>query len=406
MEIFKNRRSCPPGDRNEIRIMPEKTQNPQDKDIPSGSIDWEMSDKNTLILTMKGRFDSDTTGRAWRETMNILGQTAPSKIAVDASGVEYCDVSGIGLLWEIRRQQEQKSGGFVLTGLRPEFQQVLDFFEVSEFEETPDEKPIAHNVIEDIGRTAFNVWEDARALIVFVGEACTSLFDVLKNPKMVRWKDIFTVAESAGLNALPIVGLITFLIGLIMAFQSAIPMRQFGAEIYVANLIGLSMVRELGPLMTAITLTGRSGSAFAAELGTMKINEEIDALTTMGLNPMGFLVVPRLLAAFIMTPLITVFADLIGIIGGSIVLITMGYPIATYINQVQQSVNYIDFLGGLFKSFVFGILVAGIGCLQGLKTTTGAAAVGEATTSAVVRGIIIVVVVDGIFSVLFYYLGI
>ena len=158
--------------------------------------------------------------------------------------------------------------------------------------------------------------------------------------------------------------------------------------------------------MTAITLTGRSGSAFAAELGTMKINEEIDALTTMGLNPMGFLVVPRLIAAFIMTPLITVFADLIGIIGGSIVLITMGYPIVTYINQIQESVNYIDFLGGLFKSVIFGILVAGVGCLRGLQTTTGATAVGESTTSAVVSGIIIIVIVDGLFSIFFYYLGI
>lgn len=388
-----------------MKTMPEKTQNYQDK-ILSRSINWEISDKNTLTLRMKGRFDSDTTGQAWREAMNIIGQTAPSKIVVDASGVEYCDVSGIGLLVEIRRQQERKGGLFALMGLRQEFQQVLDFFETWEFEGTPDGKPRSHGSIENIGRAALNLWEDTRALIVFVGEACTSLFYIFKHPKTVRWKDTFTVAESAGVNALPIVGLITFLIGLIMAFQSAIPMRQFGAEIYVANLIGLSMVRELGPLMTAITLTGRSGSAFAAELGTMKINEEIDALTTMGLNPMSFLVVPRLLAAIIMTPLITVFADLIGIIGGSIVLISMGYPFATYINQVQASVTYIDFMGGLFKSFVFGILVAGVGCLQGLQTTTGATAVGEATTSAVVRGIIIVVVVDGIFSVLFYYLGI
>jgi phospholipid/cholesterol/gamma-HCH transport system permease protein len=191
-----------------------------------------------------------------------------------------------------------------------------------------------------------------------------------------------------------------------MAFQAVIPMRRFGAEIFVADLVGLAMVRELGPLMTAIVLTGRSGSAFAAELGTMKVNEEIDALNTMGLDPVRFLVVSRVLAALAMTPLLTVFANVIGVIGGSLVLRSLGYPFITYFNQFTSAVDHIDLLGGLVKSVVFGILVAGIGCLRGLQTRTGPAAVGESATRAVVSGIILIVIVDGIFSAVYYYLGI
>jgi len=214
------------------------------------------------------------------------------------------------------------------------------------------------------------------------------------------------VAEKAGVNALPIVALVSFLVGLIMAFQAAIPMRQFGAEIYVADLIALSMLRELGPLMTAIVLTGRSGSAFAAELGTMKVNEEIDALTTMGLDPVRFLVVPRIIAAVAVTPLLAVFADLVGVLGGSIVLVSLGYPLLTYVKEVISATTHVDLLGGLVKSAVFGIVVAGVGCLRGMETGIGATAVGDSTTRAVVAGIVLIVVIDGVFSVVFYQLGI
>jgi phospholipid/cholesterol/gamma-HCH transport system permease protein len=193
--------------------------------------------------------------------------------------------------------------------------------------------------------------------------------------------------------------------GLIMAFQAAIPLRQFGADIFVANLVALAMLRELGPLMTAIILAGRSGSAFAAELGTMKVREEIDALITMGLDPVQFLVVPRVIAAVLMTPLLTVFSNLLGLLGGSVVVLSLGFPLITFFNQVQSAATYGDFTGGLVKSFVFGVLVAAIGCLRGLQTQPSATAVGESTTRAVVSGIILIVITDGIFSVVYYYLG-
>ncbi len=293
-----------------------------------------------------------------------------------------------------------------ICGLRAEFQQLLDIFDPAEFEEHQKGKHKPTSLPEQVGRETFKVLQETRALIAFVGELGAAFVHAFLNPRQVRWKDAFFVAETAGVNALPIIALLSFLAGLIIAFQAAIPMRQFGAEIFVANLMALIMLRELGPLLTAIVLAGRSGSAFAAELGTMKVNEEIDALSTMGLDPVRFLVVIRVLAVLVMTPLLTVFSDLVGVIGGSVVLVLMGYPPITYVHQVLSSVDYGDLVGGLFKSFVFAILVAGIGCLRGLQTKTGAMAVGESTTRAVVSGIVLVIITDGIFAVLYYYLGI
>ena len=214
------------------------------------------------------------------------------------------------------------------------------------------------------------------------------------------------MAETAGVNAIPIVALISFLVGLIMAFQGAIAMRQFGAEIFIADLIAITMVRELGPLLTAVLLAGRSGSAFAAELGTMRVTEEIDALTTMGLDPVRFLVITRVFAALVMAPLLAVLADVIGVVGGSVVSLSLGYPLVTYVNRATASVNAVDFAGGLFKALIFGILIAAIGCLRGLQTGAGPSAVGESATRAVVSGIILIVIMDGVFGVLFYSLGI
>jgi phospholipid/cholesterol/gamma-HCH transport system permease protein len=260
--------------------------------------------------------------------------------------------------------------------------------------------------VNEIGEKTIDALNEAIALISFVGELFVATLVAFTHPRKIRWKDAFWVAETAGANALPLVTLISFLVGLIMAFQAAIPMRMFGAEIFVANLIALSMMRELGPLMTAIVIGGRSGSAFAAELGTMRINEEIDALTTMGLDPVRFLVVTRVIATVLMTPLLTIYANVMGIMGGAAVLVSFGFTLNTYVNQVMASVTYIDFLGGIFKAFVFGLLIAAVGCLRGLQTKTGPSAVGESTTSAVVSSIILIVVVDGIFSVVYFYLGI
>jgi phospholipid/cholesterol/gamma-HCH transport system permease protein len=370
------------------------------------SIDAQVTEQRVLVLTIKGRLDSMTTGHAWRMAMKALKQASPKRVLVDATAVDYCDGAGIGLLVALRGQQKRRGGDFEVRGLQTEFQDLLSLFDPAVVDGFESVLPRPPGLVEEIGRQTLGVLEDIYTIIVFVGELGAALVGVARHPRRVRWKDILLVAERAGVNALPIVTLISFLVGLIMAFQAAIPMRQFGAEIFVADLIAISMVRELGPLITAILLAGRSGSSFAAELGTMKVNEELDALTTMGLDPVRFLVVTRVIAAVAMTPLLTLFSNLIGVIGGSLVLISLGYPLVTYMNRVFASLDTGDLLGGLFKSLIFGILIAGIGCLRGIQTKGGASAVGESTTRAVVSGLVLIVIADGILSAVYYYLGI
>lgn len=372
----------------------------------AASVLTNIDDQGRMVLTLSGRLDSFTSGRAWKQISEVLKEDSPQKIIVDVSGIEYADGTGVGLLTNLRIRQLKLGGEVEITGLRDELRRHLDLFDPYEFWEIEcrDCEPV--RIPEQLGAAAVWAWDELRGFISFTGEVSVALCRAIMNPRAVRWRDVLLVAEKAGANALPIIALISFLVGLIMAFQGAIPMKQFGVEIYVADLIALSVLRELGPLMTAIIIAGRSGSAFAAEIGTMKVNEEIDALSTMGLDPVRFLVITRVLAALVVTPLLTVFADIIGLIGGSIPILSMGYPLVSYINHALNAADYGDLLGGLLKSLVFGVMIAGIGCLQGLRTRTGASAVGDSATRAVVTGLIGIVVVDGVFAVVYYYLGI
>ena len=364
------------------------------------------NEQGNVTITIVGRLDSTSTSSIWQKAMDALEEASSKSVVVDTAGVDYCDGTGIGLLVELTLRQRKAGGELEITGLRTEFQRLMDMFDPAEFEKTQIEKPYKARLPEEVGRAAFTIWDNIRSQITFLGELIVALVSAVGNPRRVRWKDAFLIAETGGVNALPIIALISFLIGLIMAFQAAIPMRQFGAEIFVADLIALSTLRELGPLMTAIVMAGRTSAAFAAELGTMKVNEEIDAMSTMGLDPVRFLVVTRVIAILIMMPLLTIFANLLGIIGGSVVLLSLGYPLVTYVDRIIISASYGDLLGGLVKSLAFGLIVAGIGCSRGLQTKTGASAVGVSTTKAVVSGFILIIITDGIFSVVYFYLGI
>ena len=372
----------------------------------TATLSTDVNKQGECTIVIGGRLDSASTGSIWQEAMGILEQASSKRVVVDASGIDYCDGSGIGLLMGLHRHQRKAGGELEIKGLRTEFQKLMDMFDPKDFEGFLVEKPKKVNLTDEVGRATYTIWDNIRTQIAFLGELVVALVYAVGNPRRVRWKDAFLIAETGGVNALPIIALISFLIGLIMAFQAAIPMRQFGAEIFVADLIALSTLRELGPLMTAIVMAGRTSSAFAAELGTMKVNEEIDAMSTMGLDPVRFLVVTRVLAILIMMPLLTIFANLLGIMGGSVVLLSLGYPLVTYIDRIILSANYIDLLGGLIKSLAFGLIVAGIGCSRGLQTKTGASAVGVSTTKAVVSGFILIIITDGIFSVVYFYLGI
>ena len=359
-----------------------------------------------VTIDIEGRLASNTTGKIWRQATQSVTATKAHNVIIEASGIHYCDGSGIALFVHLRDLQRRRGGQLEIKGLRAEFQDLLEESDLGDLESLEKQRQPQRNFVADAGRVAVGFWEDTRWLIAFIGELASALGKAARRPKSVRWRDVLRVAEAAGVDALPIVILVSFLMGVIMAFQGAISLRRFGADIFVANLVGLAMLRELGPLMTAIILAGRSGSAFAAELGTMKVREEVDALKTMGLDPVRFLVVTRVIAAVCMTPLLTVFADLLGLIGGAVVMRSFGIPVVTFYHQVQYQVTYGSFVGGLVKSFVFGILVAAIGCVRGLQTTTGASAVGESTTRAVVSGIILIVVTDGVFSVVYYYLNV
>ncbi|MGZ8483468.1 MAG: MlaE family lipid ABC transporter permease subunit [Candidatus Binatia bacterium] len=357
-----------------------------------------------LKLSIDGRLDANSTGHVWRESTRLVSVARAATVDLDASAMDYCDGSGIALLIQLRRLQQKAGGKLEIHGLRPEFQELLDDWSQGGSDTTQPKANVRVHLVEEVGQSAVQLWDDMREVISFIGQLGHAMVKAALHPSTVRWRDTLLVAEELGVNALPIVALLSFLVGVIMAFQAAVALRQFGAEIFVANMIGLSVLREMGPLMTAIILAGRSGSAFAAEIGTMKVREEIDALKTMGLEPVRFLVVPRVLAGVAMTPVLTVFADLFGVMGGSVVMMSLGFPLITFFNQLQSAVSYGSLVGGLVKAFAFGILIAAIGCLRGLQTETGASAVGLSTTHAVVSGIILIVITDGIFSVIYFYL--
>ncbi len=345
-------------------------------------------------LVFSGRLDSASVADVWDEAL----RGATEGVEVDASGVEYCDGSGVALLWELQRKGARVSGESEdVARLLEAFRDAKGFGQAKAVEK--ESELIA------IGRTASSLFGDLKEQVVFLGQVTVTFGSMIGRPRAMRWGDFWQTFEKAGVQALVVVSLISFLTGLIMAFQAAPPLAQFGVDLYVVNLVALAMVRELGPIMTAIVLAGRSGSAFAAEIGTMKVNEEINALTTMGLDPVRFLAAPRVLAGILLTPVLTVYSDLAGVAGGLAVMLMRGFPPIALWHHLVGAVAVNDVMAGIIKAFIFGALVAGIGCLRGLQTKSGATAVGVSTTRSVVSGIFLIVVVDAIFAVVYYAIG-
>lgn len=261
--------------------------------------------------------------------------------------------------------------------------------------------------IEDIGKRTKAVLEDSYHFVEFFGDLIIKFLSIMIFPLQVRWKDFPYHFIRAGAAALPIVILIIFLIGLITGYQGAVQLKQFGADIYIANLIGISITRELAPLMTAILVAGRSGSAFAAEIGTMKVSEEIDALRSMGFNITNFLVMPRVLGVLLAMPILTIIADIAGVLGGLIAAISiLDVTISGYLNQLQIAVGISDILTGIIKSLIFGFGIAAVGCFRGMQVRGGAESVGKFTTASVVTGIFLIILFDSIFTFVFQALGI
>ncbi|MCZ6676004.1 MAG: ABC transporter permease [Candidatus Poribacteria bacterium] len=257
-----------------------------------------------------------------------------------------------------------------------------------------------------IGNATIGIAEPGAEMLSFIGDTFLVFLKLLRGRARFRRSDLTLLIYECGAQALPIVTLISFLIGVILAFVGAVQLKQFGAEIYVANLVGIAMTREMGPMMTAIVLAGRSGAAFAAQLGTMTVNEEVDAFKTMGFEPMEFLVLPRLLALTLMMPPLALYADFLGILGGAVVAKGLDVSFMQYFEQTRQALSPKHFALGLIKSAIYGVLVAIAGCLRGIKSGRSASAVGSAVTSAVVTGIVFIIVASAITTVIYEVIGV
>jgi phospholipid/cholesterol/gamma-HCH transport system permease protein len=290
---------------------------------------------------------------------------------------------------------------FRANSLPPEVTRLVQLSQV-----VPEKKDAARAVrqapfVQRVGESAIGAWTGARGMLTFTGENVLGLLNLLRGRAQFRWSDTFLVMQECGPQALGIVALINFLIGLILAFVGATELTHFGASIYVADLVAIATVREMGCIMTGIIICGRTGAAFAAQLGTMKVNQEIEAFQTFGISPVEFLVLPRMVALIAMMPLLCVFADLISIAGGFLISTMMlNITPALYLHRTVEAITLGSFLLGVFKGAYFGVLVALTGCLRGIQCGSNAAAVGQATTSAVVTGITAIIASDGIFAVI------
>jgi len=261
--------------------------------------------------------------------------------------------------------------------------------------------------LEHVGHTAIGAGDSMGEMLKFLGEMAVTFFRLVRLRVRFRAVDLFLLVPQCGAQALPIVTLISFLVGVVLALIKAVQLKQFGAQIYVADLVGIAIVHEMGAMMTGIIMAGRTGAAFAAQIGTMKVTQEIDAFTTMGFSPLEFLVLPRVIALVLMMPLLCVYSDLIGVLGGAVVGLGMlDLSWTTYIGETLKAISLTDLFGGVFKSSVYGVLIALSGCLRGIQCGNSSSAVGDAATSAVVTGIVAIVGACGVFAVVFYVLGI
>lgn len=369
------------------------------------TLDFRQKD-DALLIVPHGKLDVGTVGRFWDRTCKMIEANNPLRIVVDGSDVSSCDGAGIAFLLYIKQKQDQQQRSFSLEGFREELLELIQANSLEGLAALPPGRPSFRRVAHEVGKAGYRIGSDLRQQVGFLGEVVYHLVCTLTHPRRLRWRDMFLIAEKAGANAIGIIALLGFLIGLILAFQSAVPMRQFGAQIYVADLVVICMFRELGPLITAFILASRSGSAFAAELGTMRVNEELDALKTFGMDPMRFMVVPRVLALILVIPVLTLIINLFGLLGSELVLRGLGFSSVVYWDRVTSASGLMDLFGGLAKTLVFGFLIGAIGCLRGIQAGKGASAVGDAATRAVVTSIITVVVVDFVFAIVYYLLGI
>ncbi|MDO9012724.1 MAG: MlaE family lipid ABC transporter permease subunit [Gallionella sp.] len=351
------------------------------------------------VWTMRGiaQLEQQLDEAVWPNSENLL---------FDCSALYALDTTGAWLLHRTVRTLEQRGRHVTITSLRPEFSALMQLIASCTMASKPTPQ-VPPNFLTRVGLHAWHGLQGMHGMLAFIGETAIILLRSLRQPRRIRWRPILHNLQSAGFEALPIVGLLSFLMGLVIAYQGADQLQRFGANVFIADLVGLSMLRELSPLMTAIIVAGRSGSAYAAQIGTMKVTEEIDALRTTGVGPTELLVLPKLLALVIALPLLTIYADITGILGGMIMASSkLGVSFDVFLDRLGDAVSLSSFLTGVGKAPVFAAIIALVGCYQGFKVTGSADSVGRQTTVSVVQSIFLVILADALFSIVFNWLKI
>ncbi len=372
---------------------------------PTAQLTADRQPDGSLVVRLAGAW-SLQGGQPLADALLREVDGSGGSVGFDASGLEDWDTSALTVVLQVSSAAKVAGAAVDLGGLPEGLQRLVRLAEaVPEKTDARDEAE-EYGVVDWIGLTTLSAKASAGETIDFLGQSVIAVAKFFRGRARYRRSDLVLLLQQAGVEALGIVTLVAFLLGLILAFVSAIQLQQFGAAIYVADLVGIAMVRDMGALITAIVMAGRSGAAYAAQLGTMKVNEEIDALVTMGIDPMEFLVLPRMVALVAMMPLLTLFADAVGIIGGMLVGVSMlDLSFTAYIQQTVGAISTTHLLGGLFKGATYGVLIAVAGCLRGTQSGRSAGAVGSAATSAVVTGVVWIIAAAGVFSFVFYLLG-
>jgi phospholipid/cholesterol/gamma-HCH transport system permease protein len=361
-----------------------------------------------LLLTARGDWRTrqlDVLERRLRQFK--LGQERQARI--DFSQVDRLDTAGAWLLERTRRGLEAAGVNVEFTGLSPEHERLLNT--VIEHEGTPPPPPRRPRLLVDfvynVGRGAFGIFGSAKAMINFLGLTVIVLIRSITQPWRIRWRAVIAHMQSSGVSALPIVGLVSFLIGIVLAYQGAEQLRRFGAQVFTVDIVGIGVLREMAILLTAIIVAGRSGSAYTAQIGAMQVNEEIDALKTLGLDPMEILVMPRVIGLAIVMPLLAFYADIMGLLGGSILtMLVLDIPLQQFVVQLRGAVDVWDLFVGLVKAPLFAFIIAMVGCFEGFRVARSAESVGQATTRAVVEGVFLVIVLDAMLSIFFQIIGV
>lgn len=362
------------------------------------------------MLAASGRWDLASAPRLQSQMRDPARGRRQVDVRIDLSSLAALDTTGAILLNRLVGRLEADGHTVSLTGGRQDLLTLLEDVRGAIADKAPPvpaAKPSPFMLADHVGRATIGMWHEVLSMLNFLGLVTVTALRVLRSPGRLRLRPLFFHLEQVGLNAMPIVGLLSFLIGVVLAYQGADQLRRFGAEIYVVNLLGIGVLREIGILMTSIIVAGRSGSAFTAQIGTMKVNQEVDAMRTLGLDPVEMLVLPRMLALLIALPLIGFYANVVALAGGAVMAyVYLDINFVQFTRQLQIAVSTTTLFVGLVKAPVFAVVIALVGCYEGLRVSGSAESVGLLTTRSVVVSIFLVIVLDAAFSVLFSYIGI